>query len=393
MTGVADPTHRRALHLARAYYFFYFGAIGCLLPYAGLYFERVGLSGTQIGLLISLLPLGVIVAGPLLGALADRFRLHRVLLPLASFVPVPAVLLMALTTSFAALLGLMAVVACFATPANALIDSTTLELLEGDAQAFGRVRLGGTFGFVSLTLVTGAAIDAFGPASLFVGYALCLGLAGAVAVWLPARRRELQSSYGAGVRALLGQSSLVLLLVGSLLLGGAVQAFYSFFSLHLQTLGASAQLIGFAAALTSISELPVLLLAQRVLARLGPWASVTIGAAVYIVRWLLLALAVDPITATVIQTVHGLSFGLVLVGGVAFVDARTPSGLSATAQALFSAALNGLGAVIGSLAGGYVYERSGGSVMFLWAAGACVLGLMFILAARGQQSAVPLARE
>ena len=384
MHALAAPPRKRALHLARAYYFFYFGAIGCFLPYAGLYFERAGLSGTQIGLLISLLPLGVIVAGPLLGALADRFRLHRVLLPLASFVPIPAVLLMALTTQFVWLLLLMGVIACFANPANALIDSTTLELLEGDAQAFGRVRLGGTFGFVTLTLIAGSLIEVFGPASIFAGYALCLGAAGVVALGLPGKRRELQSSYGAGVRSLLGQPALVLFLIASLLVGAAAQSFYSFFSLHLQTLGASTQLIGFAAALTSLSELPVLLFSQRLLNRLGAWGSVLIGAVVYTLRWLVLALAVDPLTATAIQVVHGLSFGLILIGGVAFVDARTPSGLSATAQGMFGAALNGLGAAIGSFAGGYVYERSGGATMFLWAAGASLAGLLFVLAARGR---------
>ncbi|MGQ0601381.1 MAG: MFS transporter [Anaerolineales bacterium] len=435
MTNASTVSRKRALHLARAYYFFYFGAIGCFLPYVGLHFASIGLSGTQIGLLISVLPLGVIVAGPLLGALADQFHLHRVLLPLASFAPIPAVLLMAGTTQFEWLLLLMMAVACFATPISALIDSATLELLDGDTQAYGGIRLGGTFGFVTLTLAMGAAIDAFGPMSVFVGYALSLGVAGLIALGLPAHppegeggtvvpapkldevqrraseprniscdlfhsrsplrgalpahRRELRAGYGAGLRALLSQRSMIFFLGGSLLIGAAVQAFFSFFSLHLQTLGATAGLIGLANALTSISEVPVLLFSRRFLARLGAWGSVMLGAATYGIRWLLLALVIDPVAATVIQILHGASFGLYLIGGVAFVDERTPAGLRATAQAMFSAALNGLGAALGSAAGGLVYERAGGSTMFLWAAVTSALGLLLVSTTRSTSTNPP----
>jgi hypothetical protein len=45
-----------ALWLARAYYFFYFGAVGAYFPYINLHFERVGLNGAAIGALASISP-------------------------------------------------------------------------------------------------------------------------------------------------------------------------------------------------------------------------------------------------------------------------------------------------------------------------------------------------
>jgi MFS family permease len=47
------------------------------------------------------------------------------------------------------------------------------------------------------------------------------------------------------------------------------------------------------------------------------------------------------------------------VGGVTFVSERTPPGLSATAQAIYSTATFGLASVTGSLIGGYLYDNVG----------------------------------
>ena len=47
------------------------------------------------------------------------------------------------------------------------------------------------------------------------------------------------------------------------------------------------------------------------------------------------------------------------MGGVTFVSERTPPGLSATAQAIYSTATFGLASITGSLIGGYLYDNVG----------------------------------
>lgn len=375
-------TRRRALNLARAYYFFFFAAIGCFIPYANLYFEQMGLSRTEIGLLSSLLPLGLIIAGPIWGGLGDRFRLHRVLLPLASFGPIVPVLLMPWTTRFEWLLLLTAAMALTSTPIGALIDSATLELLEDNPRAYGGIRLGGTLGYSVSTLVMGTLTERFGLVWGFAGYALCMALAGVVALGLPSRRARLQTSFNAGLRDLTAQRPLMFFLAGSLLIGMAFQAAVVFYPLRLQALGASTALIGIASALAAVAELPVLVYSNAVLKRLGAWGSVTVGALTYAVRWTLVALASDPLFATLTQLTHTLSFALFLVGGVTYVDERTPPGLSATAQGVFNASMFGIGAALGTASGGWLYDQFGAPVLFLCAAAASLGGFVFIGAAR-----------
>jgi predicted MFS family arabinose efflux permease len=216
----------------------------------------------------------------------------------------------------------------------------------------------------------------------FVGYAVCLALAGVVALGLPARRTKLQIDFNAGVRQLLASRSFLFFLGGSFLIGLAFQASISFFPLRLQDLGASTLLIGLAGALSSVAEVPTLVFARRIFQRLSPWAATMIAALVYTARWALVAVLTDPISATLTQATHGLSFGMFLIGGVAYVDERSPAGLSATAQAVFGAIFGGIGAAAGAWLGGWVYQTYSATVLFAGMSGATLVALFLLILAR-----------
>lgn len=384
MTAPRIPPY--ALALAGAYYFLFFGGIGWLFPYVFLYFQAAGLTGTQIGLLTSLLPLGQLLASPVWAALGDRFRLHRWLLPMASFGVVVPALLMAQVQTFGWLAGLMTWLAVAGAPVSSLIDSATLDLLAEAPQRFGRVRLGGSVGYIVMTLLAGWVIERAGLSWSLIGYALCLAAAGVVAMGLPARRQTLQGGFGRGVRQLLSQAPLWLFLGGALLIGLTFQASNSFFPLHLQTLGAGTALVGYAGALAAASEIPTLLFSSGVLRRLGPWGCAAFGALVFAIRWALVAVMPDPLSTTLTQALHGLSFGMFLVGSIAYVDRRAPAGLNATAQALLGAMYAGIGAALGAAASGWVYDQAGGEALFWAMAATAALGFGLIGLARAREA-------
>ena len=69
---------------ASAVYMLYFAALGSFLPYLNLYYESVGMTKPEIGILIVTLTLTTMLASPLWSALADSLRLHRFMLPLVT---------------------------------------------------------------------------------------------------------------------------------------------------------------------------------------------------------------------------------------------------------------------------------------------------------------------
>ncbi|MEP7359552.1 MAG: MFS transporter, partial [Anaerolineales bacterium] len=107
---------QRPLRLAAVFYFFYFGANGIYLPFINLYFDKIGLSGSAIGALAALPPLLGFGAGPLWGALGDRFHIHRRLLPIAVFGAILPTLLYLRAHDALSLAVLVGVAALFSGP-------------------------------------------------------------------------------------------------------------------------------------------------------------------------------------------------------------------------------------------------------------------------------------
>lgn len=55
-----------------AVYFFFFGAMGAMTPFLSIYYRNVGLTATEIALLLSVPPIMLFVSQPLFGPMADR---------------------------------------------------------------------------------------------------------------------------------------------------------------------------------------------------------------------------------------------------------------------------------------------------------------------------------
>lgn len=367
------------LVLARAFYFCYFAAVGCYVPFINLYFRSRGLSGAEIGALAAMPPLILLVASPLWGALGDRFRIHRWLLPLATLGPIVPVLLMARAESGPALAALVVWAALFVAPIVPLIDSAVLDLLAGTGLTYGRVRVWGSIGFTAATAVMGQVLNRAGLTALFAAYALMLGLAGLVALGLPARRQSWQVSFGASLRAFLRQRSLALFLVGSFVIGATLQAAYSFYPLYLVALGGDPSWVGLGSALSAMTETPVVFFSGLLLARLGARGSVILAYTMFALRWTILALFRAPVPALLTNAMHGLTFAPFLVGSIAYVQEHTPPGLHATAQALLTATTFGLGAAAGALGGGWLYDTLGPSGLFGVTATLALVAMGFVV--------------
>ncbi len=373
--------HKHPLILARAFYFCYFAAIGCYVPYINLYFRSIGLSGATIGALAAMPPLILLVASPLWGAMGDRFRIHRYLLPLATLGPIVPVLLITRTTSAAGLAGLVAWSALFVAPIVPLIDSAVLDLLHETGINYGKIRVWGSIGFTIATWIMGYVLDRAGLPVLFYAYALMLGLAGLLSFALPARRQSWQVSFRTSLGQLLRQRPLVLFLAGSFLIGASLQASYSFFPLYLTSLGGNPSWVGLGSALAALTEMPVVFFSGLLFRWIGVRGSVIMSYAMFALRWGILALVRAPLPALLTNGLHGLTFAPYLVGSIAYVQQHTPPGVHATAQGLFTAASFGLGAAAGALGGGWLYDNVGPSGMFGVAGIAALVAIGFVVAA------------
>jgi MFS family permease len=82
------------------------------------------------------------------------------------------------------------------------------------------------------------------------------------------------------------------------------------------------------------------------------------------------------------QLLHSVSLGIYLVCAVAYIEQQAPKGLSATAQALLTSSMWGLGAMFGAFGGGILYANAGTPTLFRTASVVTVAALMILLSLR-----------
>lgn len=96
--------------------------------------------------------------------------------------------------------------------------------------------------------------------------------------------------------------------------------------------------------------------------------------------WLSYSLIRDPRLALLLALSYGLWNGLYQVAGVIYVNRIAPPEHAGLAQGVFSGLVRGLGPVLGSLAGGAIFQAGGAPVLYrlcslfaLLALGCCLL--------------------
>ncbi len=144
------------------YYFFYFAAVGIILPFLGLYFQSLGLSAIEIAQLLAVLSFARIVSPPIWALLADRKGNFLFYVQLASWLSAGLVLGLWWLEGFWSLFWLMALLGFFWHAALPPMESLTLSHLGSQLSGYSRIRLWGSVGFIVAVMGAGWLIEAFG---------------------------------------------------------------------------------------------------------------------------------------------------------------------------------------------------------------------------------------
>ena len=388
MTRLPDIELKSTFALAntRAMYISFYMAFGAFLPFINLYYERMGLSGVQIGILTAISFLVISIAAPLWGGYADAHNRHRSVFRIALLLSPVAVALLSQANSFLVYIPFVVAYAVFSSPIVPLQDSAALEVAEAHERTFGALRAWGSLGWSISTVLVGVLMQLWGIEWLFYIYIVFMLVTFLFSLFQPERKHVLQSTLRHGLRILLYQREILIFLFSIFLLAVTVGAVSSFLSIYLDGIGAVEGYIGLAFAIAAISEVPVMLYSGRIMRRIGSSGLLKVAFLTFALRWILLSFINIPVWALLVQVLHGISYAAFIVGGVTYINERTPEGLSTTAQAIFNVVIFGLGAIVGALLGGYLFDTVGMMTLFRILTLVALLGLLvFWLADRSHQ--------
>ncbi|UQZ35926.1 MFS transporter [Paenibacillus sp. PK3_47] len=377
----------------RGFYLFLGLAGGSFGSYLTLLLKANGLDVSQVGLLMAVGMSIAICIQPVWGMISDRYNQARLVLILS--VAVPAVLAVFYRSDyFIVLLLVYTVSTIFSSTQAPIADSYAIAAANRAGSSYGSIRMMMSIGAAVGAYAGGQYIANFSVSTIWIPFLLLNAVAVIIALTLPKQAEEnhmMSQSFSQGIRKLLGNRIFLAFLGGCFLVNQTMAAFGTYFVVAFQSVGGSSGNAGIALFIASVTNVPSMLYASKVIRRFGRERTLLLGALIYVLRWGIQVAFPYPSVMIGVQVLHGLSFGLFYIAAVEYVSQITSPEMQATGQSVFNIVFSGLAGILGNLLNGMLLEQGGVGLMNL----ACMLSsavgaVLLIYVARSARSKAPL---
>jgi len=359
------------------FYFTYFAALGALVPYWGLYLQGLGFSAAEIGGLMAIPMATKFVAPFIWGWLGDHLGHRMAIVRLGSFLTAIIFLAVFWLTGFWALGLAMVLFSFFWNAVLPQFEAVTLVYLKERVAHYARIRVWGSVGFILTVVALGMGVDIGGPEII-----LPVLLAIYTSIWLsslmikdpsPEPHPEDQPS----LVSILKLPAVIAFFVVCFLLQAGHGAYYTFYSIYMDSVGYSKTLIGQLWALGVIAEVVVFLFMHRLLQRFGAKRVLLASLFLAALRWLLLGhFAGSLVIMLFAQTLHAATFGTFHASAIHLVHHYFTGKHQGRGQALYSSLSFGLGGAVGSLYSGFLWSSAGPASTYAVSSGVSLLALL-----------------
>ena len=348
------------------YYAAIFIGTGASSPYLPVWFADRGLSGAQIGLILSLPMIARVVTAPLLAIWADSFALRRTALVLLGCATTAAYALMALPLGFGGWMVVWFAASSMYSTLSPLADVIVLARARRDGFNYGWPRGIGSAAFIVGNIGAGAMMT-WGSADLvLVWMVAAVALTSLAARFLlpPDPVHEEGEVQGvrdrmAGLSDLLRQPSFMTAVVAAGLIQSAHAFYYAFSTLAWRAQGISEAVTGVLWAVGVAVEIIFMWFLEPWRRALGPRRLLALGGAAAVIRWTALAFSPPLWALFPLQALHALSYAATFLASLHLVEAMSTPRNASTAQAINSALSGGILAGLATLGSGWLFDGWG----------------------------------
>lgn len=371
----------KKLLLPAAFSFALFGGYAFFGPYIVIYYQGLGFSGPQIGLLTGLSPLITLLAGPFWTGLADTRHAHRRIVALCLAVGIAVLAYFPLLRGFLPVLLVSVLFSIFFAPISSFSDSAAMHMLGERKELYGRIRLGGTIGFGLAAPIAGLLVEQYEVRAAFWGGA-ALFLVGL----LISTRLSFSGNEADGVRkktdfrVFLRTPGWGIFIVLAVIGGTSLAANVSYFFPYMREIGMAESQMGIALTLGTVAEIPIFFFGDRLLKRIPAFRLLIVALLLTGFRLVLFGVTTTPAIVLFLQLVNGGTFPMLWLAGVSYAEQMAPPGLKSTSQGIFGAMVFGFGNAIGGVAGGNLLASIGGGGLNLVFGIAIITATLIVIA-------------
>lgn len=370
--------NKKAKRNTCAVIYFYYAAVGSLLPFITLLFRAKGLTLDEISLLILIPKILYLFSVMLWAGIGDMFHLQKKLLPIAMLLTLPFLSATFFSENFQAILFFYCLYSFCFSPLLSQTDNAVMNIIGKNKNDYGKIRAWGSVAWGVSAWLVGIVTDIYSLDVILWIFIVVMGL-GAVFAWqLPEMPKVKPEPYVKILRGISHDKRWIIFLFVAALAGYGRMVTVSYLSLFLQDLGASISFIGFATTTATIMEIPIFLLSPMILQRFGKMKIIRIaliGLALYCGFYSMLQ---TPFPALFIQLLNAFTHALFTAAGVSYIREISPKGFSASGQGLYKAIFVGIGGIMGALGGGFFYEKYGPNTLFLSVTIGAVIALLLL---------------
>ncbi|RLA07976.1 MAG: MFS transporter, partial [Gammaproteobacteria bacterium] len=357
MTSPALPYWRIS-----SFYLFYFAILGAMVPYWNLYLLSIGFTPLQIGWMAAITLAVRVIAPNLWGWLADRTGRRMAVVRFGMAMALVSFALVVLDRRFIWVATTMTLFSFFWNACLAQFEANTMNHLGGQESRYGMLRLWGSVGFILVVAGGGPLLEHYGI-GLLIPVTILLVFCTLIASFLvPAHAGRQLDHEQSSIGGLLLQRRVLFFLLACLLMQASHGPYYTFFSIHLESIGYSRSLVGYLWAVGVIAEVAVFILLVRWLPRWGTGPVMFVSLLLASLRWVLIGWAADNLFLLIVaQLLHAATFGAFHAAAIERVHYLFSGQHQGRGQALFSSVGFGLGGALGALYSGYAWEALGAS--------------------------------
>ncbi len=363
-------------------YFFYFGQLGVIIPYAGVFLDGRGFTSEQIGSLLAIITLTRVLGPNLWAAIADKTGRGADIVRFGCLLAVITFSAVYFSFSFWSLTFSFGIMMMFWTAVLPQLEVITVNATKDSKGGYGAVRLWGSIGFIVLSLAVGFLLDFFSTEVIIYTASFCL-LALYFSSLFIASPKVIAKHERVVVNEWYKTKKLgfIVFMLSAVFLQVSFGTYYSFFALYMGDLGYSGKQTGLFIAVGVVAEIGIFLVASRLIEKFGIKWILVYSMLFTGIRWLCLAYIPQFASAILLsQTLHAFSFGMTHAASVHFLHSYFSSGFQSRAQALYVSIAFGIGGAAGSFIAGYTWmQGTGAELSFIISASFAFAGALALL--------------
>ncbi len=345
---------------------------GAYAPVLSAYMENdLGFSGIQVGAVYSLLPLATIIAPFIGGQLADRYFSSERIIGVLQLAGAGMLFIASRTTDYGSLMAVMFVYCLLYAPTLALTNSIAMINLEDSERQFGRVRVGGTIGWIAAGLMLAAWRIATQGAS-GAGDMLLLGAAISVVMGVhsftlphtPPRKEGVNPWAFLEALKMLKDRNFAIFIGICFIVATELQFYYVLTAPFLtsERIGISSASVSAWMTIGQAAEIFVMaFVLSWSLKHFGMRKTLAVGVIAWPIRYVIFSIGSPVWLVLASLSLHGFCYVFFFVAAFIYVDQVAPSDIRASAQSLIAMVTLGFGSFVGAIFSGWVqtYFTSG----------------------------------